>query len=149
MARFQRDPLSEGYDGAARDVVSRAVRAYSRSPVKARPLWVRGHQDLIHGTGEDRGGRTRDERAFTRALYHEPRIHQMSKDKPEAVWSLRIEWLGREGGRSAFRVRVFPDTSGARHARNLRGGKHSTRSYARNPGLRSGADGSGQERFPA
>ena len=138
---YERDPLSVRYDPHARSLISRAIAAHA---THGRPVWVRGALALQHGTAEDTGGRTRDERALTRALYYDQRIHKPSRRYP-GDWSLQIEWTSRNVAVSLLRIRVLRDTSGARHVRRGRSGG----SYITNPDLRSGGIGSGNERFPA
>jgi hypothetical protein len=104
-----RDPLITAYEGHAHDAVLRAIRAsrYRRAVV----VFVnspRGEYGRL-----DRGGRTRHERAFTRAAY------RLVFDGPAAAgepsqWSLKLTWRdqlspGRPGWLArAVAVRIFP-----------------------------------------
>ena len=128
---FQRDKLSERYDKPAGQLLHRAITAFPTS----QP-WVRGIFDSPPGDPREvRSPQlTRHQRAFQRALYYHPLVYHRSGIK---AWSLKIEWQGeapRIGGpsRRLFRIRVFNDTSGARHG----GGG---RSYVLDPALRSTA----------
>ena len=138
---WQRDPLSVQYDPHAQSLITRAINAHQ---THGQPVWIGGALALTHGLAEDAGGRTRDERALTRALYHDERIHKPGKTYAGG-WSLQIDWRERNIAVALLRVRVLRDTSGARHVRR---GK-SRGSYITNPALRSGAVDSGQSRFPA
>lgn len=142
VARWQRDPLSVEYDPHADSLISRAIAAHR---THNRPVWIPGALALTHGLAEDSGGRTRDERALQRALYHDERIHKPPKSYP-GQWSLQVDWGERNIAVSLLRIRVLRDTSGARH---VRGGRARGGSYISNPELRSGAAGSGRERFPS
>lgn len=124
---YQRDPLSVQYDAAAAELITRAI-------TKGR--WVVG---VIFSPADDPREATPDElsrteRAFQRALYHDKRIANARKTKPEARWSLKVEWAERIGPRRRVQIRTFSDTSGRRKVENeySRG-----ESYVRNPSLRS------------
>jgi len=117
-------------------MVAQAISAYAQSPRQADPLWVRGI--FTSPAGDVREVRppflTAHQRAFQRALYYHRAIYHRSPDKG---WSLVVEWQAEAprvgASRRLFRVRVFRDTSGARHSRGA------GRSYVRNPLLRSRA----------
>jgi hypothetical protein len=139
---FKRDPLSERYDRPATQILRRAIEAFPADP--KNPPWVRGIFDSP--AGDPREVRspqlTRHQRAFMRALYYNPLIYHRS---PVKAWSLKVEWqqdTARIGGpsRRLFRIRVFNDTSGRRHAGRSAG------SYVDNPALRSTAAVIRQER---
>ena len=111
---LQRDPLSVRYDPVADWAVMRAIRA-SRSG-RGVVLWIASPRGDFRRT--DRGGRTADERAFTRACYnlvtHEP-VKVMRRDGgPGPQWSLKLAWGSERepsgAGRDArpVRVRVWP-----------------------------------------
>jgi len=125
-------------------LITRAITAHG-SGGRATARWVRGALELRHGFREDEGGRTPDERALLRALYHDPRIHKPRKSGG-GPWSLQVQWTGRLNAVSMLRLRVLKDTSGARHARARR---RREGSWVANDELRSGGIGSGRERFPS
>ncbi len=129
---FRRDPLSVAFDPAARALVSDAIKAWKSSRRKTDPRWVpaivESPQDDPREDGPDR--LSRHERAFQRAMYYDPRVYGHSPDK---AWALTVSWGEIIGRRRMLRVRVFSDTTGARHAGSYNRG----RSYTRNPALRS------------
>lgn len=139
---WQRDPLSVQYDPHAHSLITRAINAHG---THGRPVWIPGALALPHGLDEDQGGRTRDERALLRSLYHDERIHKPGKTYAGG-WSLQVDWRSRNIAVALLRIRVLKDTSGSRYVR--RGGSHGG-SYIKNPELRSGAADSGRNRFPA
>jgi hypothetical protein len=133
---YYRDPLSTAYDGYVRQVMIRAARA-SRNGQGVR-VWIASPRRAA----PDAGGRTSHERAFTRSAYFLMwRVPINAKTTPE--WSLKISWSGDQrassGGRvaRAATVRLWP-----RSQARVRGA-----SWVKNPELRSGGIGSGQERF--
>jgi hypothetical protein len=104
-----RDPLSESYAAAAGNAVMRAIRA-SRSR-HAVLVYVSSPR---HEFGSlDRGGRTRHERAFTRAAYWLVFDGPASRGEP-SEWSLKLTWRDQLSvsapGRlaRAVAVRAFP-----------------------------------------
>ena len=133
---YRRDPLSVAYDGYVRQVMIRAARA-SRNQQGVR-VWVASPRS----SRPDAGGRTSHERAFTRSAYYLMwRVPINAKTIPE--WSLKVTWgeatRSSSSGRvaRAATVRLFP-----RSQARVRGA-----SWMRDPALRSGGGGSGQERF--
>jgi len=137
---FQRDPLSVKYDDVANDLVTKAIAAYQRKRKNAR---VRGYVETLvqspvtelHSDGPDR--LTPHERAFSRAMYHNRLIHQLTaRKKPDARWSLKLDWQPvpmLPGQARRVHVQVFRDTAGARHAENM----PRSQTFAENPDLRS------------
>jgi hypothetical protein len=110
-----RSPGSARWDTRARYALNRAVEAHA----------VNGAARVfIHSPGPqfrrlDRGGRTVNERAFTRAVYYP--VYAVPRALGELpVWSLKLEWgpIERHGdryGRTAA-VRLYRYASGYRHA---------------------------------
>jgi hypothetical protein len=104
----ERDPLSVHYDGVVRALMLRAARASGqRRGVLAHVTSPRG--EFRH---PDRGGRTRHERAFTRAAYY--LIFSNGGQGGSSGWSLKLTW-GPETAPSArgrlarpVVVRLFP-----------------------------------------
>jgi hypothetical protein len=94
-----RDPLSVRYDGVVYDLVVRAarasrnrqgVRAWVASPTRARA---------------DRGGRTPNERAFTRAAYYLTWREPINAGQvPD--WSLKLSWGDDADRKPSARGRV-------------------------------------------
>jgi len=114
----RRDPLSVRYDLAARRVLLAAMRA---RPGRAR-IWVgspgRQFRDL------DRGGRTANERALTRAIYYQTWRVPINLDVP-VEWSPDLEWgpIENHAGRYGryLRLRLFTKAGGDRHRKGKRG----------------------------
>ena len=127
---FTPDPLSVRYERAAGALLSRAIGRMSQRRVPMR--WAVGIVESAPGEYREPGGQrlSRTERAFQRALYRDPRVYHRSPDK---AYSLKEPVWGAPAGRTReVRIRVFPDTAGARHAE-----ERSFRSYVANPALRS------------
>lgn len=111
-----RDALSERYDRSARRVMSAAVEVHRLMPAKPRSAVIfvssppRSFEDL------DRGGRTRNERAFTRSVYW------LAKNDNPRKWSPKLTWgpIARKGTRWGryVRVRLFRYRAGLAHARS-------------------------------
>lgn len=101
-----RDPLITAYEAHAHAAVMRAIRAsrYRRAVV----VYVNSPRGEYGRT--DRGGRTRHERAFTRAAY---RLIWGEPGQPSG-WSLKLIWRdqlspGRPGWMArAVAVRIYP-----------------------------------------
>jgi len=136
VAGAQRDPLSERYDTAVRRLLTAAVAAH-RDGRRA------GVQAFIASPGReftrtDKGGRTKHERAFTRAAYYLVMKVPQHRGEPQQ-WSLKLEWgpIQRRGSRygRVVTARLFLRSSGARHA-----AQHPGSSWRDNPGLRSTID---------
>lgn len=117
-----RDPLSVGYDTAVRRVLLAAIRARAAGNRRGAHTFIKSPARSF--TRLDRGGRTADERAFTRAVYYQVRkVPEQLGQRPD--WSVRIRWgkIGRRGGRWGREcwVRVFAYGRGYRHASRLPG----------------------------
>lgn len=118
MART-RDPLSARYDTGARRLLDKAVR---------RPRqWVSARIPSPPGDQVDAGGRTRHERAFTRALYYDRRVYARS---PSREWALKVQWLDLSATGRQVRIRVHPASEGFLYAEARPG-----RSYIERPEL--------------
>lgn len=111
-----RDPLSVAYDAMVRGVLLAAIEA--RRERKAAEAFVpsppRDFRDRL-----DKGGRTPDERAFTRSVYYQT-YRMPINEGSDPDWSARITWggierRGRRWGRVA-RVRLYRYGYGRRHA---------------------------------
>jgi hypothetical protein len=129
----QRDPLSVRYDVPVRRALEAAVEAHKRR--RGAQVWVNSHP--AHYRSPDRGGRTVEERAFTRASYYQ--VREVPKLNGEPIyWSLQLSWSpiykrpGNRWGRIVT-VRLRRYYSGARYSRTA-GGRES---YARRAELRS------------
>jgi hypothetical protein len=124
---YTRDPLSVRFDGPAAAMLGRAIAGAGRG------RWIPGLVESgAHEQRERTGARLSvSERAFQRAMYHDPRIHKPRRGTGD--WSLKAEWGEIIGRRRLLRVRVFRDTTGARKVRRDYGGE----SYVKNPALRS------------
>lgn len=106
---FTRDPLSVRFDGAAHEIISRAIRFPGKT--------VLGSIDSGPGEPVDDGGLTRSERAFQRALYHDQRIRKPRRNSG-GPWTLpQPDWLARTGRTRLVRIMVVSDISGAVYAR--------------------------------
>ena len=135
-----RDPLSVRYDATARQVMLRAARA-SRGG-RGVTVWIASSRaELRH---PDAGGRSRHERAFTRAAYYLIFRVPLNRGEPPE-WSLKLTW-GKDAdlrpssqGRMARPVtaRLYP-----RSQARVRGPR-----WRDDPSLQSGGLGSGKERF--
>lgn len=143
---FARDPLSVRYDGPVRNVMLRAIRA-SRDGRSVRAYVASSRAEH---RSPDEGGRTRHERAFTRAAYYLVWRAPINAGRiPD--WSLHLTWgddlapSGSNLARPVF-VRIYP-------RRGPRGGREhgyaipAARSWTKNDAVRSGGLGSGRERF--
>jgi hypothetical protein len=110
-----RDPGSRRWDRRARYALNRAVQAHAIGQAA---------RVFIHSPGPqfrrlDRGGRTVNERAFTRAIYYP--VYSVPRALGELpIWSLKLEWgpVERHGDRygRTVAVRLFRYSSGYRHA---------------------------------
>jgi len=148
---YVRDPLSAEYDPVARELIGTAI-GRARRVLPAR-RWVDAiipyPDDLPTLAAHDQGPPdwlNAWERAFQRSLYHDDRIHKPRRNKG-GPWSLEVRWgpvPAADIFRRTFAIRLWPDTSGARHAAAL----PTSESWVDDPDLRSGAPGSGRERFP-
>jgi hypothetical protein len=145
---FVRDPLSVQFDPMAVRLIDAAVARYAKYPDTPgtrrrgrherltaaqekleRSRWQRGLlvNTLPAVTRETSGDRlSREERAFTRAMYYSPRITTMNPAQhPDAEWSLKIQWDDVPPAFDVvrgFRVRVFTPAEASRWAQsNLRG----------------------------
>ena len=89
----ERDPLSVRYDAVTWQVLTRAARA-SRSRHGVR-IWIASPV----GGARDKGGRTRNERAFTRSAYY--RVFRVPLNVGQVPdWSLKLTW-GSDADRKA------------------------------------------------
>ena len=148
---YQRDPLSVQYDVQAADLIGKAIARYRR---KQRNRAVPGFTtvyvpnpvgDLWRDDSPDR--LSRHERAFQRALYHDPRIHKPRKTTG-GPWSLQVRWgpVPLLGGTRKLELQLHRDTSGKHHVdTNVPRGEQ----WQRNVALQSGGIGSPKQRFPA
>ena len=129
----KRDPLSERYDIPVRRALEAAVAAHARR--RGAQVWVNSHP--AHYRNPDRGGRTVEERAFTRAAYYQ--VREVPKLAGEPIyWSLQLAWspiYKRSGNRwgRIVTVRLRRYYSGARYSRTA-GARDS---YASHAALRS------------
>jgi hypothetical protein len=126
---FTRDPLSARYDRAAASLIGRAIGRAGQRRVALR--WAVGIIESPGGEYREPGGQrlTRTERAFVRALYYDPRVYHRSPDK---AYSLKEPvWMAPVGRTREVRIRIFPDTAGARYAEGRPVG------YVKIPALRS------------
>lgn len=115
MTGAARSPVSTRWDRRARYALNRAVEAFT--------VGQAAHV-FIHSPGPqfrrlDRGGRTVNERAFTRAAYYP--IYSVPRTLGELpVWSLKLTWgpIERHGDRygRTVAVRLFRYSAGYRHA---------------------------------
>jgi hypothetical protein len=132
---FQADALSLSYDYPAGEMITRAIGRPGDSVLGV----------IASAPGERREQRephlSRSERAFTRALYRDRRIH-IPRKSGRGEWSLPMpEWgpvvsLAGVSLPRTVRIRVHSDTSGARRVR-LNYTKED--SYIKNPELRASA----------
>lgn len=127
-----RDPLSVRYDIPVRRALNAAVEAHARR--RAAEVWVASQP--VHFRSVDKGGRTVEERAFTRAAYYQ--VREVPKLNGEPIyWSLQLSWspIYKRNGRwgRIVKVRLRRYYSGARYSRTA----GARQSYARNAALRS------------
>jgi hypothetical protein len=142
---FARDPLSERYDRAAGQLVGRAVArpgswaqvSIDRPRGRSRVLAIM-REAGIELEAVDAGGLTAWERAFQRAAYYQ--FRQRGHDES---WSLQRRWGPRHAGGRFFALRASPRAVGRRAAERLPARER----YTANPDLRSGGEGSPQQRF--
>ena len=136
MPGAQRDPLSERYDRAVRRLLTAAVAAHQQGRRGGVRAFVASPGREFAQT--DKGGRTRHERAFTRAAYYLVMKVPQHRGEPQQ-WSLKLEWgpVERHGSRygRVVTARLFLRSSGARHAARNPGS-----SWRDNPALRSTID---------
>jgi hypothetical protein len=152
---FRRDPLSVTYDARASFVLDTVIAQHERHV--ANPLRVVDHLRVTVPNPAANAGQPReaggarlsvDERAFSRALYHDDRVHKATSDKKprngngggarSGDWSLKLEWEDVPAGRGRpryVRVRVFPARAGIRHSER----KPKSERYSATPALRSTA----------
>jgi len=111
-------------DAAARSVLLAAIAA---QPVRRAAIWVTSPAEQFRRL--DRGGRTVNERAITRAIYHQ------TTAEPRR-WSAKLTWgpierRGRAWGR-VLRVRLYLYRTGLRHSQT-----HPRESFVQNESLRT------------
>ena len=116
--------MSVQFDGQARVVIGLAITQHDKHAANQRIVpYVRIRVPNPPGvmTREPQKARlSPTERNFLRALYNDPRIHQLNRKKPLARWSLKPEWDPvplLPGGQRYLKITLFSDTEGARHAR--------------------------------
>jgi hypothetical protein len=117
-----RDPRSVEWDPFMRPILAQAVRAHRQR--KGVVVWVASPRAQFRH--KDAGGRTAEERAFTRAAYW-PVFGLPHKMGVPMVWSLYLTWGSQlessSHGRRARAVRVRLYAKGdARPRREARGG---------------------------
>jgi len=110
------------YDPAVTRILGQAVRNHQRDPGKPRATTVFIPSPIREFTRRDRGGCTRHEREFTRAVYYrtwrEPINDGRKPDwAPVLLWG-PIERRGRRWGRTVY-VRLF--IHGSKSERAARG----------------------------
>lgn len=116
MSGALRSPGSSRWDRRARYALNLAVRAHAVN--QAAHVFIHSPGDQMRGR-YDRGGRTPNERAFTRAIYYP--IYSVPRTLGELpVWSLKLTWgpWERRGDRygRVVAVRLYRYASGYRHA---------------------------------
>lgn len=148
---YKPNPLSVRYEAAAGAFLGKAIadRGKWKTVVVARPspgprsrAWLRAHGIALDRL--DAGGLTAYERAYQQALYRTAKRLGISVPfQRNPRWSLQREWgpvtaRGRQLG-----IRVSPADAARRAVQRKPKGEQ----WWRNPELRSGGQGSGQERF--
>lgn len=156
---YQRDPLSVRYDPQARLVLALAIDQHRKRVknlklvpyVRVRvdnPLtlaWPGSRVMKVTNLPRDEGGLSSAERAFQRALYHDPRIHKPRRTS-RGEWSLKVEWDEAPllpGAHRNVRVTVFRPEEAARFAAK----KPKREQWQHNATLQSGGVGSPKQRF--
>jgi hypothetical protein len=145
---YQRDPLSVRYDPQARLVLALAIDQHRKrvQNLKLVPyVRVRVDNPLTLAGPRDEGGLSKAERAFQRALYHDPRIHKPRRTS-RGEWSLKVEWDEAPLLPAAHRnvkVTVFRPEEAARFAAK----KPKREQWQHNATLQSGGVGSPKQRF--
>lgn len=146
---YERDPLSARYDAATGRLIGAAIARPGQWVVRAVPRpdtrrptvvrWLARHGIRLDRT--DAGGLTTWERAFQRSLYY---VHNGGGNgRRNGSWSLQRRWGDTTSRGRLLAVRVSkPDV--ARRAVNR---KPKAEQWWRNPELRSGGQGSTQQRF--
>ena len=119
----QRDPLSVEYDPIVRRVLILAIRRH-RNHQSGVLAWVPSPRRQFRHL--DRGGLTKNERAFTRSAYYQTQKVPRNAGQPE-LYKLTLEWQDRR------------EPSGRRLARPVRVTLHSSRNASRHRSL--GPDG--------
>jgi len=133
--------MSARFDRQAALVVGLAIEQARKAAGNRRLvpyIRVRIPNPPVDGPRENRPARlSPTERSWCRAMYYDPRIHQLtSRRKPDARWSLRLDWETvplLPGQQRYVKVTVFPDTEGARYVKR----NPPVLSYAETPELRS------------
>ena len=110
-----RDPRSVAYDPLVRRVLLAAIEA--RQQRKAAESFV--YSPPRDFQFPDKGGLTKDERAFTRSVYYQT-YRVPINDGVDPDWSARLTWgkIERRGGRwgRGVKVRLYRYGYGVRHA---------------------------------
>jgi hypothetical protein len=145
---FERDPLSVRYDPAAGRLLGQAIASPGKwvyttiarpSPGPRTRQWLRSHGITLDST--DAGGLTSYERAYQRSLYWT--LNGGGNGKRNALWSLQREWGPVTARGRVLGIRV----SSPRAARLAVQRKPKGEQWWRNADLRSGGQGSPQQRF--
>lgn len=144
---FGRDPLSEQYDAAAGRIVGRARRTPGHWVYVTVPRppsytgigqWLAAHG--VELAARDGGGLTAWERAYQRAVYW---VFNGGSATPDDAWSLQRAWGPHVAGGRQFGIRVSRKDVARRAVKRM----PVTRRYTENPAIRSGGEGSTQQRF--
>jgi hypothetical protein len=145
----RRDPLSVRYDAAVGALLGDALGRPGRWVYRAVPrpesrsarsrAWLAQHGISLDAT--DTGGLTTYQRAYQRALYHEAK--QLGISAPGGAWSLQREWGPETAHGRLIGVRVSTRAAAVRAVRR----KPRPDRYTENPQIRSGGDGTPQQRF--
>jgi hypothetical protein len=144
-----RDPLSVRYDAAVGALLGEALAKRGSWIVRAVPrpstrsarsrAWLAQHGIQLDRV--DSGGLTEYQRAYQRALYHAAK--QLGISTPEGEWSLQREWGQETSHGRAIAVRISTKQAARRAVRR----KFRADRWAENPAIRSGGQGTRQERF--
>ena len=145
---YERDPLSTQYDTAAGRLIGRAIAAPGTWVYVAVPKpsggvrvtgWLAEHGVRLDAT--DSGGLTTYERAYQRALYYV--FNGGGNGRRNGSWSLQREWGPVTARGRLLGVRVSKPGVARRAVQRKPKGEQ----WWRNPELRSGGQGSSQQRF--
>ena len=87
----ERDPLSVAYDPVVRPVLIQAIR-HLRNHQRGPLVWIASTRAELRAL--DKGGRTRQERAFTRSAYYH--VFKVPRNSGAPVdYSLTLDWGDR------------------------------------------------------
>jgi hypothetical protein len=114
---MQRDPRSVEWDPAVRAVLIQAIRAHRQR--KGIIVWVASPRDQFRR--KDGGGRTGEERAFTRSAYYQVFKQPRNMGVPpqyslKLTWGTRLEPSSHGRRARACQVRLYGYGSGYQHA---------------------------------